>query len=261
MSATSGPDIVSDGLVLCIDPRNGLSYPGSGTSITDLINNINYTVGGVPSFNSGGYLESNIDENATGIYVGTDQLNISISHQSWMDTVFGTTTGAWSILEWIRIDEIPYPEAPAGSVVSSTAYGSSATGFDWNHGNGMGMYNLRMGASNSSVPDGGTSYDVQNNISIDTEFRTFGKWMCRQMYWDRGDDTFGVYMNGVYQGNIDASTLSGYSIYDGSGIVFGSLYGWTHDGARGPIFIFNRKLSQSEYNRHYDSLKTRFGLT
>ena len=36
MSAYSGPEIVNDGLVLCLDAVNSKSYPGTGTSWTDL---------------------------------------------------------------------------------------------------------------------------------------------------------------------------------------------------------------------------------
>ena len=36
MSAYSGPEISNDGLVLCLDAANFKSYPGTGTTWTDL---------------------------------------------------------------------------------------------------------------------------------------------------------------------------------------------------------------------------------
>jgi hypothetical protein len=36
MACNSGPDIIEDGLVLCLDAGNKRSYPGSGTTWTDL---------------------------------------------------------------------------------------------------------------------------------------------------------------------------------------------------------------------------------
>lgn len=36
MSAYAGPEILENALVLCLDPANKKSYPGSGTTITDL---------------------------------------------------------------------------------------------------------------------------------------------------------------------------------------------------------------------------------
>jgi hypothetical protein len=41
MSAYAGPEIVNDGLVLCLDAANSKSYPGSGTTWTDLSGNGN----------------------------------------------------------------------------------------------------------------------------------------------------------------------------------------------------------------------------
>ena len=41
MSASINPDIVTDGLVLCLDAGNSMSYPGSGNTWTDLSGNGN----------------------------------------------------------------------------------------------------------------------------------------------------------------------------------------------------------------------------
>lgn len=57
MSVSGGPDIVENGLVLCLDAGNTKSYPGSGTVWTDLSrsgNNGTLTNGPAFSSNSGG---------------------------------------------------------------------------------------------------------------------------------------------------------------------------------------------------------------
>jgi len=41
MSGKSGPDIVENGLVLCLDAANKFSYPRTGTTWTDLSGNSN----------------------------------------------------------------------------------------------------------------------------------------------------------------------------------------------------------------------------
>ena len=44
MAGHAGPNIVEDGLVFSTDPANLRSYPGSGTTVTDLIeDNSNYS--------------------------------------------------------------------------------------------------------------------------------------------------------------------------------------------------------------------------
>ena len=63
MSVFSGPEIVNNGLVLSLDAGNTKSYPGSGTTWTDLSGNArNATKGGsqsptYPLWNSAGYFE------------------------------------------------------------------------------------------------------------------------------------------------------------------------------------------------------------
>jgi hypothetical protein len=46
--------VVRDGLVLYLDAANSKSYPGSGTTIYDLVNNYNSTMYGV-THNTNGY--------------------------------------------------------------------------------------------------------------------------------------------------------------------------------------------------------------
>ena len=54
MAGKSGPDIVENGLVLCLDAANKLSYRGTGTTWTDLSgNNNNVTLTNGPTFNAG----------------------------------------------------------------------------------------------------------------------------------------------------------------------------------------------------------------
>jgi hypothetical protein len=63
MSVFAGPEIVNSGLVLSLDAGNTKSYPGSGTTWTDLSGNArNATKGGsqsptYPSWNPAGYFE------------------------------------------------------------------------------------------------------------------------------------------------------------------------------------------------------------
>jgi len=54
MAVGYNPRIVTDGLVLALDAGNTKSYPGSGTSWTDLSGNgRNATVNGSPTFTNG----------------------------------------------------------------------------------------------------------------------------------------------------------------------------------------------------------------
>ena len=52
-----GPKIVTDGLVLALDTANPNSYPGSGTTWTDVVNSRPGTITNSPTFNSSGYFD------------------------------------------------------------------------------------------------------------------------------------------------------------------------------------------------------------
>jgi hypothetical protein len=52
MSYNNGPRIITDGLVLCMDAANKKSYPGTGTSVTDLTNINSLLLENTPTFNS-----------------------------------------------------------------------------------------------------------------------------------------------------------------------------------------------------------------
>lgn len=255
MGISGGPNIVDSGLILSLDAADKNSYPGSGTTWFDVSGNGNNT-----SLNTYSY------DNTNKCFVSVESpgyaslLEFSTPDSTTLSNTLSTTTGGWVIEEWIRIDDITYPEAPAGSVASGTAYTSTQTGFDWNHGNSMGLGNLRMGASNNSVTAGGESYDVSGDIALESEFSQLNKWYCRAMFWNRSTNYMGVYYNGRYQGQINISTLSGYPIYDGGGISWGTLYGWRHHGARAMIKIYNRALSAQEILQNYNTLKSRFNL-
>ncbi len=52
MSAAAGPDIIENGLVLCLDAANRQSYAGSGTVWSSLVRDLNGTLTNGPTFNS-----------------------------------------------------------------------------------------------------------------------------------------------------------------------------------------------------------------
>ncbi len=53
MASKSGPDIIEDGLVLCLDAASKRSYPKSGTTWSDLAGSNNGTLTNGPTFDAG----------------------------------------------------------------------------------------------------------------------------------------------------------------------------------------------------------------
>ena len=53
MAVNAGPDIIEDGIVLCLDAANSRSYPGTGTTWSDLAESNNGTLTNGPTFDAG----------------------------------------------------------------------------------------------------------------------------------------------------------------------------------------------------------------
>ena len=249
MGSALGPNIVTEGLILCWDPANVKSYSGSGTSITDLAGNTTIT-------QSHGTFSSSLE--STGVFTsvlnsgylgGTYQLAFSYSASSDLASALSVTVGGWTIEEWINVKGLAYPQTKAGAVFSGSAYQSGAVGFDYNHGN---TSSLRIGASDG----GGSNYEVDDTLSETVALDT---WWCRQLVYDRDLDEIRNYINGVHQDTTDTSAVTS-SFYDGGGAGIGTLYGWFHYGERSLTKIYNKILSPTELQRNFNAIKGRFNL-
>jgi len=99
MATKYGPTIVTDGLVLCLDAGNSQSYPGSGTTWTDLsVSGINMDMSSTPSFstNDGGYFHfDGVDDY---FYVPSSDVNNGIT------SPLVSIAGTWSF--WVNYDSI-----------------------------------------------------------------------------------------------------------------------------------------------------------
>lgn len=246
MSCFSGPEIISTGLVLHLDAANPKSYPGSGAIWYDLSENSNHG-----TVNSGEYNTAKYFQNLSNT---SNFFTVSINHSASISSAFSAISGGWAIEELIWTNSTNYPEADGGSVISSSAYGATATGFDWNHG--MSNSSFQFGVTSS----GATSYDKTIAFSIAAPFNSLNTWKLRTMLWDRDLNTVSLYINSVYQGGGSISEVQGQALYDGGGIVFGSLYGWKHYGRRSILRCYNRVLTALEIRQNFEANRSRYGI-
>lgn len=65
MGVFSGPDIRESGLVFQIDASNTKSYPGTGTTWTDVIGNRSGTISGSPTFSTNYFSMDGVNDNIT----------------------------------------------------------------------------------------------------------------------------------------------------------------------------------------------------
>lgn len=243
----TGPNIVTDGLILHLDAANTKSYPGSGTTWYDISgNNNNGTLANGEFVSTGKYLQ-----NTGGI---SNFFTTTISHSTTLNNTLINTTGGWTIEEVIWTNSTTYPEADGGSVASTSAYGTGATGFDWNHGIEIGTFQFGQSSNSPSV------YEDSFQLTVPSPYNVFNTWRVRTMIWDRSGNYNYLYINGVLIGSGSTPNTAGTSIYDGGGIVFGSLYGWKHFGRRAGIKIYNKVLTAQEIRQNYNATKSRFNL-
>ena len=155
MAISYNPRTVTDGLVLCLDAANTKSYPGSGTTWTDLSGRGNTgTLTNGATFNS-----------TNGGSIVFDGSNDYIDFGSVSDVNFGT--GDFSVECWFYDNGSP---DYAGLVVNGQSGGGDFTAFQLGRGGNAGgeghtnRIEFARGNSNGSF----CIYDTVNTIQLNT---------------------------------------------------------------------------------------------
>lgn len=220
VSPSGGPTIVTSGLVLHLDAGKTASYPGSGTTWTDLSGNgNNATLINGPTYdsgNGGSILFDGGDDYAstgtTGFPFGSSAGTLS----GWAKT--NTLSGNWA---WI--------------ITYGTAWFSQGR---------------ILGRNGSTYYYGGYADDISvGGIPINTWFHMTGVYTGTQA---------SMYINGsLVSGPTSKSwnTISNVS-YVGKSINSGEP--WSGNIAQ--VLVYNRALTGSEILQNYDVDKARFGL-
>jgi len=228
MTNEAGPNIVYNGLVLYLDAANSRSYPGIGTTWTDLsgLGN-NSTLENSPTYSSlnNGSLEFN----------GSTTRAI-ISNNTALDTQTP------SVEVWIKTNAL------------------SQNGFWFEKGDVNTQYSLFQNSD-------GTIYWRQNIGGI-TNLVTTASSVINATNWFQvvGTYTSGVrrlYVNGTL---VNADTQSGTIATNSAGMSIGVYGGFS--GARGYYYngslaicrVYNRALTTAEVLQNYNATKGRYGL-
>lgn len=229
MSLGHSPSIVTSGLILCLDAANVKSYPGSGTSWTDLSGNANGgTLVNGPTYSStnGG----NLTFNGTNQY-GSTPLSLG-----------GYT--AYTVSAWVKTTS-------TGKEIMAT-YGVT------------NIFEFWIGASPTlgklmpyAYASGGAASYRTSNTSINT-----GTWVYCVGVYQGSTSTLNVYVNGVLDngtltGTVPAALNSGASTVVIGNVNSGSYY---FNGSMGEIKIYNRALSATEVAQNFNALRGRYGL-
>ena len=226
MGVTYNPKIATDGLVLCLDAANRRSYPGTGTTWSDLAGANDGTLTNMDASNfstdNGGVLS----------FDGSNQrVDTGVNPATLVGNGNPATISAWFY-----------------------SYTTSQTMF-LGQGSASRFYIEQYNRSGSLVAHWGFG-DSQNALTSQAFINT-NTWYNYTATYD-GSIAKG-YLNGI---NTDTTSIGGPKGYSGSLSVgsWGPSGGFYFSGRISTVNVYNRDLSVTEVLQNYNSMKARFGL-
>lgn len=226
------PEIVTSNLVAWYDPSNAVSYPGSGTTISNLasatlpgtMSNITYTD---PYF----------------AYNGTSS-TLSVADAAALEP----GSGDWTLEAWVYYSVIT---GSSRVILGKTDGGNAA---DW----GYGLRTQSSGLTYMEVGNGSTS------ITSPTYTVSTGQWYQIVGVWTNvASNSMTLYVNGVSQGSNSHSFASIKNttrpLYFGS-FDGGATFGQWFNGRMGVARIYNAALTASEVLQNFTADRGTYGI-
>lgn len=230
MGAISGPNIINDGLVFCVDAENKKSYPGSGTSWTDIASNTDSLEVTNGTFNSPNYIRF------SGGYARWADIAPKIAEQDK-----GTISMWW------------YQENGSGndSIINTGDFSTN-----WNIYKMSMMFNHTTDKLSVYCYAGSTTAvitgDFGDAISLNTLYN---------IVWTSAGH---LYLNGSLHANLSNTfwfdTMTGHDYFMfGAPALNNYVYGDQRcTGRLYNLMIYNKELSASEIMQNYNAYKVRF---
>jgi len=231
ITRTAQAQIVQSGLVLYLDAGNAASYPGSGTTWTDLSSNSkNYTLTNGPTYSSsnGGIIT----------FAGASSQRATSAATLFNSTTFNTyTMNLWA-----------YPTG-AGNFVSVL---------------GQATVNIGYHYSAIEISAGGTiSFGqwIGSMATIATSTKSLNAWYNLVITYNGTTAT--AYVNGVSVGSTNiiwsspgANTFMALMAIDTTNMVTGAYA----SGSLGAFMVYNRGLTADEVTTNFNTLRSRYGI-
>jgi hypothetical protein len=237
------PPVVTNGLVLCLDAANRISYVSGSTTWNDLsgFNNSGSLVNG-PTFNS-----------ANGGYITCDGVNDYIEVLDNPSLDFGS--GSFTVEYWFR------------KLATTTGFDNIWGPNKWNTGNQPGTNEWLLTIGNGTtgnnniyefvIQSGSTSYAIASSDQL-----LLNTWY--QLVGQRDGATLKTYLNGDLKLNSTPSGMTTLTSVNNVGrnlrinnSAVNSLY---TNADNAIVRIYSRALSAQEILQNYNATKTRFGL-
>jgi hypothetical protein len=224
----SGQKIITDGLVLSLDAAQLRSYPGTGTTWTDLSGNGNNgTLTNGPTFNSsnGGSI----------VFDGTDDY-VNLGGPSSLNNGYATHE------VWVKFDRVPHTSTEQIIARTNTSAGT-----------------FNIGKATTSIIFANMRDSANTLTQIFSSGAINNGWNQLAITYNGTD--FILYINAVQSA---ITTVAGQTLNIGGALIMN--LGRNTGGAaltKGNLAIarvYNRGLSDSEILQNYNAQKSRFGL-
>lgn len=230
MGFYDGPSIVTSGLQLSWDAADKNSYPGSGTTWTDLTGNSNNgTLTNSPTFNSA---------NGGSIFTGGTNQWVSSNYS-------GSAADSYTFSAWFNNDN--YSE-----IKYILGRGRDGAGSGWS---------LLLDVTTAGNANAGAVPTVPSTVGLGTTgtiILALNTWYYITGVWTAGS-SIKCYVNGVLDGTVSTSGTSLRTSTNGWWIGSVSTTNFT-SGYNAIAQVYNRVLSVDEINQNYNAQKPRFGL-
>ena len=232
----TGPNIVTDGLVLHLDAANTKSYPGSGTTWLDKSGYGNTgTLTNGPTYSSlnGGKI----------VLDGTNDY-INVSNPQFLNP----GANSFTIDCWLKQNDLGYNGVVEGR-------GTNLHGF---------LFILNYPSSGVASFFLNTTTDAGQNVysSTTSGFSSITAWINATVVVNRTSEIIKFYNNGIQEGS-DVSITSGGTTDPGSGYRYeigSDLGGPEMNGDITVVKHYSRVLSAQEVLQNYNATKSRFNL-
>ena len=233
MALAHSPKIATDGLVLCLDAGNTKSYPGSGTTWSDLSGNGN---NGSLQNMDGANLDSANGGSLT--FDGSDEYVISVTATS---LGINSASNSFTISVWFK---------------------TTVTGeyYLFDNYNGSNDISLRIDDGSIEVllaPSGGTG--IINSVKFGSGYNN-NNWHNFTITWN-GSNVLTAYADGI---NIGTNTTAISGSFETNAAFqigkrpFGSPTRFSGNIAN--VSVYNKALSASEVKQNFNAFRGRFGL-
>ena len=237
MGLSHSPKIVTNGLVLCLDAGNTKSYPGSGTTWTDLSG----------TGNNGTFKNGVTFSRPSLVFDGTnDYIECSGTAIKWTQNGSVGFTNI-TIEFWIKVN------ADEGRIFSKP----------WNGG---GQYNIDINESTFGLWSGASAAYLAHPVSI-------GNNTWRHVTCWANSTNMGTYVNGTQYSSTQAHGLTGGIGSSGDSSIplalmtlypygegWAGIAGFSTLGQMSICKVYNRVLTTAEIQQNFIALRGRFGI-